>query len=552
MSDQTTPIPPDPATGNPAPATGDPAPATGDPAPDAEAWALIDALLDGRSTPDGRRQLHDWVTTQPDVARMYARAAHLFALLPRNVRRPEHPAVLLARMSSDGPTSMDEAMILPALREADLTADEPTRPAPARLPRPVDPPSRWPSRWVVAGAALSAAAVAVVVTRTVLAPALVPPSRLAAGQPVRPPSAPVVPLPPTTRVAVAPQPAPRPAAVVTASAGAVWDRGPTVTLGTALLAGQAFELSRGGLELTTDRGAVVVVAGPARVRVLDRDRLELQTGSLAAHVPPPAVGFGVVSPGLLVIDRGTNFGVRATDGNGASEVAVFDGAVDAAASADEPAAPRVRVTAGHAATHAVGTATAPVTTGYHPAAYLRSLADLRLPVPLHGTGQGIPIGEQDPAWQVVAVPNEPDRKPAPAFVAVVDPARLAPNTPDASWISIAARMPDVPAGNYLLRTTLDLTGFDPTSAVVAANLIGDGQVTDILVNGTSTSEQNPPVGGRNPRSPPRRWTLDRVDWRPGPNEVTVVVYKVPSARGTVGPVGLHLGWSATARPVVSR
>ena len=540
------------------------------PAPEAEAWALIDALFDGRSTPEGRRRLHRWVTTQPEVARTYARAACLWALLPRNVRRPEHPAAMLARFDAgvDGPPDpavlLSEAMILPALRDPEPAAavdaadddDDPVARVPPAVGRPAgrsdgSAGARRPL-WAAVGGLAAAAAAAVAVVWL----AARPPARTAldpAGTRIAPPAPRVVPTGPPAPVPPRPAAAAAPAMFVTATAGAAWDRATAAVPGVALAAGQGFELSRGGLELANALGAVVVVRAPAQVRVIGRDQLELQGGALAAHVPPPAVGFTVVSPGLSVVDRGTNFGVRAT-GNVASEVAVFDGAVDAAPANADPAAAAawVRVTARHAVTHAVGGTAPPTAAGYEPAGYLRSLADLREPVPCRGTGQGLAAGTADPAWQVVAVPGRPDWRPAAAVVAVPDPDRHNPNSAAASWVFLSARMPDATPGPYRLRTTIDLAGFDPATASVAANLVGDGQVVDVRVDGVSTSAQNPPLGNRSPQSPPKRWTLEGVPWRAGANDVEVVILKRAVTRRPIGPLGLQLSWTATARPVVDR
>ncbi len=517
-------------------------------ASEADAWALIDALFDGRSNEDSRRQLHQMVTSNPQIARMYARAAHLWAVLPRNVRRAEDPVALLARLEADTPDPMSDTMILPALREVDMGVfDGDAYPAdqfPASVSYAPATPSRPRRFWAVAITAASIAAAALVIL--VLRISTAAPVAITPASPKRPLHGPVI--------ALAPKPVLPPPVVVTAAAGAVWDSAAPAAPGTTLSLGQAFELSSGGLELTTDRGAVVVIEAPARLRVLDRDRLELQTGSMTAHVPPPAIGFSVVSPGLLVVDRGTNFGVRAFDGNTASEVAVFDGSVDAAAADadDTRTTAKIRVTAGQAATHSVGSSSLPAPVDYAPNRYLRHITDLRLPIPLHGTGQGLATGAIDPAWHVVGVPNQPDWKPAPAYVADVTTDALASNTPSAQWISLAAHLSEASAGDYRLRTSLDFTGFDPVTASVTAWLVGDGQVVDIIVNGISTSDQNPPLGNRNPASPPRRWRLENVPWHAGANDVVVVILKRSASRGSVGPLALQLSWAATARPDVHR
>ena len=94
------------------------------------------------------------------------------------------------------------------------------------------------------------------------------------------------------------------------TAAAVTESHDPLTPGTPLTNGQSIQLTAGAAELTFDGGATVLVRAPARVRVVDRRELSVVAGSVYAHVPPAARGFRVTAPGLGVIDRGTNFGVR--------------------------------------------------------------------------------------------------------------------------------------------------------------------------------------------------------------------------------------------------
>jgi ferric-dicitrate binding protein FerR (iron transport regulator) len=121
---------------------------------------------------------------------------------------------------------------------------------------------------------------------------------------------------------------------VTKVSDARWN-GPGWEEGTGLVAGGRLDLAEGLAEVTFDSGARVVIEGPASFEVLSASRGRLATGTLTARMPPHLKGFVVETPGLTVVDLGTEFGVRASRG-GLSEVHVFEGAVEAAATQGEP------------------------------------------------------------------------------------------------------------------------------------------------------------------------------------------------------------------------
>ena len=88
----------------------------------------------------------------------------------------------------------------------------------------------------------------------------------------------------------------------------------------------AYELQSGLAEIRYDSGAVLVVRAPATFDLIDEACVRLEQGQLAAHVPKPAIGFRIESPGATVIDMGTDFAVQAVKEK-ESEVHVFQGEV---------------------------------------------------------------------------------------------------------------------------------------------------------------------------------------------------------------------------------
>lgn len=95
-----------------------------------------------------------------------------------------------------------------------------------------------------------------------------------------------------------------------------------------LMPGSRAKLDQGTLELTFANGVRSIVRGPADLTLHSKERLFLQNGTAWFYVPTGAAGFKVLTPGLIVTDLGTEFGVR-TRPDSLDEVHVFRGKVEA-------------------------------------------------------------------------------------------------------------------------------------------------------------------------------------------------------------------------------
>jgi hypothetical protein len=343
-----------------------------------------------------------------------------------------------------------------------------------------------------------------------------------------------------------------PPAVVTAVAGT-----DLFQPGEELENGQSLDLNTGAVELKFDSGATVLLRGPARARISSRNGLSLEAGSLYAHVPPEAIGFGVSAPGLRLLDRGTNFGVRTASAGAAAEVHVFEGLVDATAlnaqgiSVGTPTPVRTGQAVGHSAT-APGPGLQAIP--FAATTFDRDIAQIRIPVPTHGTGEGIAPGSPDPRWQIVSVSGDPSWTPRPASV-IVDPRNeYAPNSKDANWLSTTPHMESAAAANFTYRTTVDLTGFDPTSVIAKATMAADDGVFDVLVNGKSAhlAEAIRNLSAGDWRTASHEVALENLPWVAGPNQVDVIVLNAPPVGGGPNYTGLQFGWTITASMAVRR
>ena len=200
------------------------------------------------------------------------------------------------------------------------TIDEPElKPAPNIL-RPEPEPSRRSLWWV-------ASAAAIVIGISVAAVLLLgnkPPSGQAAGGLT--PQSKLNSSQKTPRAATEPQVM----ATITASINASWESvAEPSTTGTTIEAGRRLSLTQGVVELTFVKGTKVLLEAPAVFDIESASALSLHSGRLAATASGAARGFTVHTPGAIVTDLGTEFGV-AVNSTGVTEVEVFSGEVQAA------------------------------------------------------------------------------------------------------------------------------------------------------------------------------------------------------------------------------
>jgi hypothetical protein len=92
--------------------------------------------------------------------------------------------------------------------------------------------------------------------------------------------------------------------------------------------GKTLRLERGLAEIEFDRGARIILQGPAGLELISATSARLLYGTLTARVPVLARGFTVLSPRGKVVDLGTEFGLSVVPG-GATTVRVFSGLVEA-------------------------------------------------------------------------------------------------------------------------------------------------------------------------------------------------------------------------------
>jgi hypothetical protein len=105
-----------------------------------------------------------------------------------------------------------------------------------------------------------------------------------------------------------------------------WAGGESGMPGRDMRAGKTLRLQRGLAEIEFDRGARLILQGPAALELISENETRLLNGTLTARVPHRARGFTVYSPRGKVVDLGTEFGLS-VDERGGTAVRVFEGTV---------------------------------------------------------------------------------------------------------------------------------------------------------------------------------------------------------------------------------
>jgi hypothetical protein len=261
----------------------------------AELHDLLNALCDESITAEQLRRLEELVLASPEAEAFFVQYMSLHADLV------SHFDVLPARTPAESQEPRDESQTPPALG--------------SRLSARGSPRRRW--RRALGLLALAAA--------LLLAVALWP----------RPADE-----PPTS------EPFDDSVAVLLQAPAAEWENaGRPLRAGAALHPGW-LRLKSGFAQIEFYNGAVVILEGPAELQLLSRTQAYCARGKLRATVPPQAQGFTIGSPGLDLIDRGTEFGLAVGAGE-RTEVHVFQGKVELYdRGSGRPVAPRKEVTTG--------------------------------------------------------------------------------------------------------------------------------------------------------------------------------------------------------------
>jgi hypothetical protein len=280
---------------------------------------------------------------------------------------------------------------------------------------------------------------------------------------------------------------PQPIACLTEANDAQWLGDVAPPVGQSFVEGDSVYLTKGHARISMSSGAEMVLRGPCFVTLSTADRVKLEEGVVTTQVAEWGRGFTVLTDALQVVDLGTKFAVS-TNATGVAEAHVLDGQVRIMpVSATVPDRRSLLLFGGEAIR---------VESGRKVATRIkadRALYDAKMgdqppfkPIQIFNTGVGLVPGDEDPHWRVTSGPNGAQfRGPQFAVVCDADSRYLANDPSRSQWLSVSNPVrPGVPPSTlFTFETTFNLTGYNLSTVMVAAQLIADNGVREVRVNG---------------------------------------------------------------------
>ncbi len=259
-------------------------------------------------------------------------------------------------------------------------------------------------------------------------------------------------------------------------------------VGDSFTEGDVIVLDSGEAHVSLASGAEFVLKGPADLKFDSANHVELRRGVLTAHVAAWGSGFTVDTSAMRVVDLGTRFSVSASTQD--VETHVLQGQVRVQPLASTVSGRRSVLLAQGEGIRVDSGADEPVRFVAQKERVPETTEKFRpfKPVALFNSGIALAEGDEDPHWHITRGPfGASFKKPQFGVVCTPDP-RYATNEPQRSqWLSFAK---DVRPGGlaksvYTFETTFDLTGFDPSTVIVAAQMVADNGVHAVRINGQS-------------------------------------------------------------------
>lgn len=341
---------------------------------------------------------------------------------------------------------------------------------------------------------------------------------------------------------------------------AEWGLGDSIEVGQFFSEGEVLQLNSGTAQISMMSGADIVLQAPCTI-ILVNDRLvRLEKGKLTAQVAEWAHGFVVETQGLRVTDLGTRFAVSAESPDTA-EAHVLEGSILVEpALLQEDRNAKLLLVSGEA-----------IRVGKHNARIDRVDAERKRfvdgfdefhpyrPISLFNTGRGFEIGSEDPHWKMTAGGEAWGPWPRPAIVNKSH-LRYSDNAPERSqWISIPRGTKDGIAPKELknmtftFETSFDLSGFDPETITITAQVLADNGVQAVRLNGEPVSMMPWTDDGNYFKFNKFRQIKIHDGFVPGENRIEFDVINLPLPRrkkGLANPMALRVEWQAFGIPVI--
>lgn len=348
---------------------------------------------------------------------------------------------------------------------------------------------------------------------------------------------------------------PQPVGSLTSAPGAKFT-GKAPRVGDPFTEGDTIVLAEGEAHVSMACGAEFVVKASAELQFDTSKHVELRRGVLTAHVAAWGSGFTVDTSAMRVVDLGTEFAISASDND--VETHVLRGQVRVQPLASSLSGRRsVLLTQGEGMRVDSG-AESPVRIAAQKDRFPGLSDKFRpfKPIAFSNTGIGLTVGDEDPHWRIIDGPKGASYD-KPQFAVVCEPdERYASNEPLRSqWLSFAkdVRPGGLPNTKYTFETSFDLTGFDPTTVMLAVQILADNGVHGMRINGTPV-----PIIPWDDNVPMQTFDSDhfrlveiREGFVPGKNKLEIDVwngtYRTPGQEKSPNPMALRVEFQGFGR-----
>jgi hypothetical protein len=326
--------------------------------------------------------------------------------------------------------------------------------------------------------------------------------------------------------------------------------------GDAFTEGDVVVLESGEANVSMASGAEFVLKAPAELKFDTANHVELRRGLLTAHVAAWGSGFTVDTSAMRVVDLGTRFAISASTDD--VETHVLQGQVRV-----QPLATAVSGRRSVLLTQGEGIRVD--SDGDEPVRFVAQKERFPestekfwpfKPITLWNSGIGLAEGDEDPHWRITAGPKGGSYD-KPQFGVVCKPdERYAANEPQRSqWLSFAR---DVRPGGlaksiFTFETTFDLTGFDPSTVMVATQILADNGARAMRINGNSVpmTPWDDNASGQTFKSDQFRLVKIRDGFMPGKNKLEIDVwngiYRTVGSEREPNPMSLRVEFQAYGR-----
>jgi hypothetical protein len=319
--------------------------------------------------------------------------------------------------------------------------------------------------------------------------------------------------------------------------------------------GDSVYLIKGSARISMSSGAELMLRAPCFITLSSADSVQLEEGVVTAQVAEWGRGFTVSTEALSVVDLGTKFAVSA-GADGVAEAHVLDGQVRIKPLATATADRRSLLLSGGEAIRVESLHNSAKRLAADRQRYDAEMGDQLpfRPIAIQNTGMALVEGDEDSNWRVTAGPKSIlSNGPQFAVVAKADGRYLGNDANRSQWISVSnpVRPGIEPNSLCTFETTFDLTGYELSTVMVAAQVLADNGVRAVRINGQPVAMKAWELNERDQTFNKFQVVEIKEGFVAGANKVEFDVWNGVDRYKPAdpNPMALRVEWQAYGRPI---